>query len=141
MTTTSPAARAIGSAILFTRPKPLPPTSDAHADPRRALLEDAILALLKQHYPTYLKLRGPDIRWSLNRAFLRFVLERVRGSQTRTAETAGMNRNTVRRLLRIFTRLAQLSERRRPAIERAAARSSLIRERGAARGRDEADRG
>ncbi len=66
------------------------------------LLEEAVLALLRQHCPAYLKTDGRSIRTALSRAFLRFVLERARGSKVRAAEIGGFNRNTIRRLVRAF---------------------------------------
>ena len=70
--------------------------------PAHDLLEEAALVLLRQHYPVYFKLNGYQVRCALNRAFVRFLLERTRGNQARAAEIAGFNRNTLRTLIRNF---------------------------------------
>lgn len=79
-----------------------PPPPDNPLQSGNQLLEDAVLTLLRQHAPTYLRMEGASIRFALLRAFIRFLLERTRGNQARAAEVAGINRNTLRRLIRIF---------------------------------------
>lgn len=70
--------------------------------PAHDLLEEAVFVLLRQHCPAYFKLNGYQVRCALNRAFVRFLLERTRGNQARAAEIAGFNRNTLRTLIRNF---------------------------------------
>ncbi|HEX2842168.1 helix-turn-helix domain-containing protein [Hyphomicrobium sp.] len=77
-------------------------TQPYEQDPAHDLLEEAVLVLLRQRYPAYLKLNGYQVRCALNRAFVRFLLERTRGNQARAAELAGFNRNTLRTLIRNF---------------------------------------
>lgn len=74
----------------------------AAADPNHQLLEEAVLTLLRQHCPAYVKLNGYTLRCSLIRAYIRFILERTRGNQSRAAEIAKFNRNTIRRLIHAF---------------------------------------
>lgn len=88
--------------ILLGRMNHVPPTPESSDDRPQALLEEAVLALLRQHCPAYMIVRGYDIRCAFSRAFLRFVLERARGNQARAAEVAGFNRNTIRRLIHAF---------------------------------------
>lgn len=75
----------------------------AYGAQNNQLLEETVLILLRQHYPTYLRMDGAVIRYALVRAFVRFILERTRGNQARAAEIAGFNRNTLRRLIRLFS--------------------------------------
>lgn len=86
--------------ILLGRSHEIPADSD---DSRRQLFEEAVLATMRQHHPGYLKLDGRSIRLAINRAFVRFLLERTRGNQARAAELAGFNRNTLRTLIRRFS--------------------------------------
>jgi len=79
-----------------------PPNNGDPTNQRHELLEEAILALLRQHCPAYLKTDGRSIRTAFSRAFVRFVLERAHGNQARAAEIGGFNRNTIRRLVRTF---------------------------------------
>ena len=88
--------------ILLGRMNHVPPAPESNDERPHAVLEEAILELLRQHCPAYTKIRGYDVRCALNRAFLRFVLERTRGNQARAAEVAGFNRNTIRRLIQAF---------------------------------------
>lgn len=74
----------------------------AAADLNHQLLEEAVLTLLRRHCPAYVKLNGYALRCSLIRAYIRFILERTRGNQSRAAEIAKFNRNTIRRLIRAF---------------------------------------
>lgn len=74
----------------------------ADQPPAHDLLEEAVLVLLRQHCPSYFKMNGYAVRCALNRAFVRFLLERTRGNQARAAEAAGFNRNTLRTLIRNF---------------------------------------
>lgn len=85
--------------ILLGRSKATPTNTD---DTRRQLFEEAVLAAMRQHHPGYLKLDGRAIRLAMNRAFVRFLLERTRGNQARAAELAGFNRNTLRTLIKRF---------------------------------------
>lgn len=71
-----------------------------YSDPGHALFEESLLTLLRQRYPAYRRMDGHPVRQAMTRAFVRFVLERTRGNQSRAAEVAGYNRNTLRRLIR-----------------------------------------
>ncbi len=72
------------------------------AAPSHELLEEGLIVLLRQHCPPYFKMNGYQVRCALNRAFVRFLLERTRGNQARAAEAAGFNRNTLRTLIKTF---------------------------------------
>lgn len=72
------------------------------ADPNNQLLEEAVITLMRQHCPAYVKLNGYTLRCSLFRAYIRFILERTRGNQSRAAEISRYNRNTIRRLIHSF---------------------------------------
>lgn len=88
--------------ILLGRMTLTPPPIDNPPLQANQLLEESILAVLRQNSPTYLKMEGASIRYTLVRAYVRFLLERTRGNQARAAEVAGFNRNTLRRLVRVF---------------------------------------
>ena len=88
--------------IMLGRANPTPPPADSAPQHGTDLLEEAVLALLRQHNPTYCRLDGAGIRYALARAFVRFILERTRGNQARAAACAGFNRNTLRRFIRVF---------------------------------------
>ena len=60
-----------------------PPNNGDPTNQRHELLEEAILALLRQHCPAYLKTDGRSIRTAFSRSFVRFVLERAHGNQAR----------------------------------------------------------
>lgn len=91
----------VGSPILLSRLHATEITAAA-ADPNHQLLEEAVITLLRQHCPAYVKLNGYTLRCSLIRAYVRFILERTRGNQSRAAEIARFNRNTIRRLIHAF---------------------------------------
>lgn len=77
-----------------------PPTHDISAS--HDVMEESILTLLRQRYPSYLKMDGKAARRALDRAFIRFVLERCRGNHLRASEAAGCNRNTLRSRIRQY---------------------------------------
>lgn len=95
-----PSANTGTTPILFNRRHVKP--DDAEPNPQAQLLEEAVLALLKHHYPTYMKLPGAEIRFALARTYFRFLLERTQGNNSRSAQIAGVNRNTIKNWLRFL---------------------------------------
>lgn len=88
--------------IMLSRIIHKPPTPEDTTARPHALLEEAVLELLRKHCPNYMKACGYDIRCALNRAFLRLMLERTRGNQARAAEIVGVSRSTIHKHIVAF---------------------------------------